>query len=72
MEEYNIDITKLKINDEVRFTLPYLDSKLKFNGTVISLKAKTLEIEYKTCIGDLVSYKNNVFTTEIPFSFLII
>jgi hypothetical protein len=72
MKKYNIDITQLKINDEVRFELPYLDSKLKFKGTVISIKTKTLEIEYKTCIGDLISYKSNIFTTEIPFSFLII
>ena len=72
MIKYNIDITQLKINDEVRFELPYLDSKLKFKGTVISVKAKTLEIEYKTCIGDLIFYTNNIFTTEIPFSFLII
>jgi hypothetical protein len=65
MIKYNIDITQLKINDEVRFELPYLDSKLKFKGTVISIKAKTLEIEYKTCIGDLIFYTNNIFTTEM-------
>jgi hypothetical protein len=64
MIKYNIDITQLKINDEVRFELPYLDSKLKFKGTVISIKAKTLEIEYKTCIGDLLFYTNNSRVSE--------
>ena len=45
MIKYNIDITQLKINDEVRFELPYLDSKLKFKGTVISIKTKTLVLK---------------------------
>jgi hypothetical protein len=71
MKKYNLDITLLKQKDKVRFALPYLDSYLKFKGEIISLKMKTLEVRYKTCVGEQEPYKINILTTEIPYSFLI-
>jgi hypothetical protein len=71
MKKYNFDITLLKQKDEVRFALPYLDSYLKFKGEILSLKMKTLEVRYKTCVGEQEPYKINILTTEIPYSFLI-
>jgi hypothetical protein len=69
MKKDNFDFTHLKPNDEVRFTLPYLDSYLKFKGEVISLKMTTIVVSYKTCLGQQNPYEVNKLTTEIPYSF---
>ncbi len=61
----------IKISDKISFTLPYIDGKFKFNGEVISIKTNTLEVKYKTCIGENEPYKINILTTEIPFSFVV-
>ncbi len=71
MKKYNIDITLLKQKDKVRFELPHLDSRLKFNGEVVTINSKTLEVKYETCVGEQEPYKMNILTTEIPYSFLI-
>lgn len=61
----------LKISDEISFNLPYLEGKFKFSGEVIRIKTNTLEVKYKTSVGENDPYKINVLTTEIPFSFVI-
>jgi hypothetical protein len=61
----------LKISDKISFTLPYLDGKFKFSGEVMRVKTTTLEVKYKTCVGENNPYKINVLTTEIPFSFVV-
>lgn len=72
MNEINFDIKSLKIGREIGFTLPYLNSKLKFNGEIIKINTKTVEVRYKTCLGEQDPYKINILSTEIPFSFLIL
>ena len=59
----------LKISDKIFFTLPYLDGKFKFKGEILKIKANTIEVKYKTCVGENNPYKINVLTTEIPYSF---
>jgi hypothetical protein len=70
MNKDNFDITFLKPGDEVSFAVPYLDTYLKFKGEVISLKMTTLEVSYKTSVGEQDPYKINKLITEIPYSFL--
>lgn len=61
----------LKISDKISFTLPYLDGKFNFTGEVINLKTNTLEVKYKTSVGEKEPYKINILSTEIPFSFVV-
>lgn len=66
-----MNLNNLKTSDKINFTLPYLDGKLKFSGEVMRIKTNTLEVKYKTCVGENEPYKINVLTTEIPFSFVV-
>lgn len=71
MNKDNFDITSLNPGDKVSFAVPYLDTYLKFKGEVISLNISTLEVIYKTSVGEQYPYKINELITEIPYSFLV-
>lgn len=62
---------KFAKNEEIKFKLPYLDGILKFYGSIVLVKPKSLLVEYKTSLGENENSRVKILLAEIPYDFII-